>query len=76
MTNRPQISAGLAASIALLLLSFSHSHFHREAKNDGLQTLLEQVEHPTDDNLRDAGMVRTKLVTRRHLRKQRSCEMF
>jgi hypothetical protein len=27
-----------------------------------LEVLLEQVEHPTDDNLRNAGMVRTKLV--------------
>ncbi|KAJ7112172.1 hypothetical protein C8R44DRAFT_741877 [Mycena epipterygia] len=27
-----------------------------------LETLLEQVEHPTDDNLRDAGMVRVRLV--------------
>jgi hypothetical protein len=27
-----------------------------------LETLLEQVDHPTDDNLRAAGMVRTRLV--------------
>jgi len=27
-----------------------------------LDTLLEQVERPTDDNLRDAGMVRTRLM--------------
>ncbi|KAJ7462956.1 hypothetical protein FB451DRAFT_467725 [Mycena latifolia] len=27
-----------------------------------LEVLLEQVEHPTDDNLRDAGIVRTRLV--------------
>ncbi|KAJ6469325.1 hypothetical protein C8R45DRAFT_1078664 [Mycena sanguinolenta] len=27
-----------------------------------LEMLLEQVEHPTDENLRDAGMVRTQLV--------------
>ncbi|KAJ7115671.1 hypothetical protein C8R44DRAFT_793142 [Mycena epipterygia] len=38
-----------------------------------LETLLENVEHPTDDNLRAAGMVRTRLVGAR-LRKQRSCE--
>jgi hypothetical protein len=27
-----------------------------------LETLLEQVEHPTDENLRAAGMVKTRLV--------------
>jgi hypothetical protein len=27
-----------------------------------LETLLEQVEHPTDDNLRAAGLVQTRLV--------------
>jgi hypothetical protein len=27
-----------------------------------LETLLEQVEHPTDNNLREAGMVQTRLV--------------
>lgn len=27
-----------------------------------LQKMLEQVEHPTDENLRVAGMVRTRLV--------------
>jgi hypothetical protein len=27
-----------------------------------LDTLLEQVEHPTDDNLRAAGLVQTRLV--------------
>ncbi|KAJ7429478.1 hypothetical protein B0H11DRAFT_2406012 [Mycena galericulata] len=36
-----------------------------------LETLLEQVEHPTDGNLRAAGMVRTRLVGA-PLRKQRS----
>ncbi|KAF8185806.1 hypothetical protein K438DRAFT_1765592 [Mycena galopus ATCC 62051] len=30
-----------------------------------LEMLLEQVEHPTDSNLREAGMVRTSLVGRR-----------
>ncbi|KAJ7491828.1 hypothetical protein B0H11DRAFT_2228628 [Mycena galericulata] len=73
------ISAGLAASIVLLLLSVPLSLFHAEANKDEqdipmegtgflhaiwlyrnhpeLDTLLEQVEHPTDDNLRYAGMV-------------------
>lgn len=27
-----------------------------------LETLLEQVEHPTENNLRVAGMIRTRLV--------------
>jgi hypothetical protein len=27
-----------------------------------LSTLLDQVEHPTDENLREAGMVRVRLV--------------
>ncbi|KAJ7133326.1 hypothetical protein C8R44DRAFT_849457 [Mycena epipterygia] len=40
-----------------------------------LETLLEQVEHPTDDNLRAAGMVRTRLVGAQ-LRKQSSGESF
>ncbi|KAJ7089121.1 hypothetical protein C8R44DRAFT_892497 [Mycena epipterygia] len=39
-----------------------------------LETLLEQVEHPTDDQLREAGMVRTRLIGGR-LRKQRG-ELF
>lgn len=30
-----------------------------------LETLLEQVEHPTDENLRAAGMVKTRLVGKR-----------
>jgi hypothetical protein len=30
-----------------------------------LETLLEQVEHPTDENLRAAGMVKTKLLGER-----------
>ncbi|KAJ7479499.1 hypothetical protein FB451DRAFT_1239109 [Mycena latifolia] len=37
-----------------------------------LEALLPQVEHPTDDNLREAGMVRTRLVGR----PQRSRESF
>jgi len=30
-----------------------------------LETLLKQVEHPTDENLRAAGMVKTRLVGKR-----------
>ncbi|KAJ7454393.1 hypothetical protein FB451DRAFT_1408310 [Mycena latifolia] len=77
------VAAGLAASIALMLLSLPCSllkhgaHDDREPPIDGtgtlhtiwlyrnhpeLETLLEQVEHPTDHNLREAGMVRTRLV--------------
>ncbi|KAJ7469680.1 hypothetical protein FB451DRAFT_1400506 [Mycena latifolia] len=40
-----------------------------------LETLLEQAEHPTEDNLRAAGMVRTRLVGPR-IRKTRSVESF
>ncbi|KAJ7883795.1 hypothetical protein B0H13DRAFT_2537894 [Mycena leptocephala] len=40
-----------------------------------LDTLLEQVEHPTDDNLRAAGMVQTRLVDER-VQKERSNESF
>ncbi|KAJ7710620.1 hypothetical protein B0H17DRAFT_1324277 [Mycena rosella] len=75
------VAAGLAVSIALLLLSLPSSLFHwrNEAdfsvdgtsmlqsiwlyrKHPELEALLEQVEHPTNDNLRAAGMVRTTLV--------------
>ncbi|KAJ6491161.1 hypothetical protein C8R45DRAFT_1138236 [Mycena sanguinolenta] len=81
------ITAGLAASILLLLLSLPHSLFPggptSEDDNihiDGtgilhaiwlyrnhpeLETLLEQVENPTTDNLRWAGEVRTRLVDTR-----------
>ncbi|KAJ7836625.1 hypothetical protein B0H13DRAFT_2422813 [Mycena leptocephala] len=40
-----------------------------------LDTLLEQVEHPTDDNLRTAGLVQTRLVGER-VQKERSNESF
>ncbi|KAJ7710706.1 hypothetical protein B0H17DRAFT_1173615 [Mycena rosella] len=40
-----------------------------------LETILEQVEDPTDANLRQAGMIRTRLVGGR-LRKHKSCESF
>jgi hypothetical protein len=72
---------GLAASIALLLLSLPSSLFAAKDNSalpiDGtgilhaiwlyrnhpeLETLLEQVDHPTEENLRDAGMVQTRLV--------------
>ncbi|KAJ7437394.1 hypothetical protein FB451DRAFT_178349 [Mycena latifolia] len=90
------ISVGLAASIALLLLSLPYSLLHRDKENDRdlpldgtgilhamwlyrnhpeLEKLLEQVEHPTNDNLRSAGMVRTRLVGRQ-IRRRRSCESF
>ncbi|KAJ7454375.1 hypothetical protein FB451DRAFT_1517922 [Mycena latifolia] len=40
-----------------------------------LETLLEQVEHPTNDNLRSAGMVRTRLVGGRwQMGKRGHCE--
>ncbi|KAJ7827736.1 hypothetical protein B0H13DRAFT_2438961 [Mycena leptocephala] len=40
-----------------------------------LDALLEQVEHPTDDNLRSAGLVQTRLVGGR-VQKERSNESF
>ncbi|KAJ6503709.1 hypothetical protein C8R45DRAFT_924052 [Mycena sanguinolenta] len=88
-TDAKQISVGLAASIALLLLSLTYSIFHiwhrdrsmqeEEANTqlDGtgilhtiwmyrdhaeLGAILEHVEHPTDNNLREAGMVRVRMV--------------
>ncbi|KAJ7907415.1 hypothetical protein B0H13DRAFT_1879674 [Mycena leptocephala] len=36
-----------------------------------LETLLEQVEHPTDDNLRAAGLAQTRLVGRRVQKERR-----
>ncbi|KAJ7437403.1 hypothetical protein FB451DRAFT_1305719 [Mycena latifolia] len=90
------ISVGLAASIALLLLSLPYSlgnrgkEIDRDLPLDGtgilhamwlyrnhpeLEKLLEQVEHPTNDNLRSAGMVRMRLVGRQ-IRRRRSCESF
>jgi hypothetical protein len=41
-----------------------------------LEALLPQVEDPTVHNLREAGMVRTRLVSRVDLRRRRSCESF
>ncbi|KAJ7873964.1 hypothetical protein B0H13DRAFT_2348828 [Mycena leptocephala] len=40
-----------------------------------LETLLEQVEHPTDDNLRAAGLVQTRLVGE-HVQKEGRNELF
>ncbi|KAJ6491072.1 hypothetical protein C8R45DRAFT_1213169 [Mycena sanguinolenta] len=81
------VTAGLAASMLLLLLSLPHSllpggptsddddiQIHRISllhaiwlyrNHPELETLLEQVEHPTTDNLRWAGEVRTRLVATR-----------
>ncbi|KAJ7486745.1 hypothetical protein FB451DRAFT_1534777 [Mycena latifolia] len=91
---RLDVVAGLAASIALMLLSLPYSLFSGGAHEDSdlpmngtgilhaiwlyrnhpeLETLLEQVEHPTDDNLREAGRVRTRLIRRR---KQKGNESF
>ncbi|KAJ6491133.1 hypothetical protein C8R45DRAFT_928960 [Mycena sanguinolenta] len=84
------VTAGLTASILLLLLSLPHSRFPgRPTSNDNdiqidgtdilqaiwlywnhpeLETLLEQVDHPTTDNLHWAGEVRTRLVATRKKR--------
>ncbi|KAJ7461339.1 hypothetical protein B0H11DRAFT_2312814 [Mycena galericulata] len=77
------VSVGLAASVALLLLSLPTSLVNTGSGGDShtpiggtgilhsiwlyrnhpeLEILLEQVEHPTDQNLREAGMVQTRLV--------------
>jgi hypothetical protein len=40
-----------------------------------LETLMDHVDHPTDKNLREAGMVQTRLVGG-NLRKRRSCGSF
>ncbi|KAJ7711552.1 hypothetical protein B0H16DRAFT_1628097 [Mycena metata] len=77
------ISAGLAASVALFLLSLLPSLFLKNRRRDTdvpidgigmlhaiwlyrnhpeLQTLMEQVDEPTEANLREAGMVRTRLI--------------
>ncbi|KAJ6549424.1 hypothetical protein DFH09DRAFT_1169263 [Mycena vulgaris] len=93
---RLDLSAGLVASVALLVLSLSSSLFNGSAKKDSdlsidgtgilhaiwlyrnhpeLETLLEHVEHPTHDNLRQAGMVRTRLTTGQ-VRKRRRSESF
>ncbi|KAJ7825562.1 hypothetical protein B0H14DRAFT_2596512 [Mycena olivaceomarginata] len=89
-----QITAGLAISIALILLSLPFSIPCKHAKPeidipiDGvgilhaiwlyrnhpqLETLLKQVDHPTDNNLRAAGMIRTTLIGG-GLRRRRSSE--
>ncbi|KAJ6486335.1 hypothetical protein DFH09DRAFT_1291576 [Mycena vulgaris] len=72
---RPNVSVGLAVSIALILLSLQFSppgtaengvpiegtgilhSIWLYRNHPELPKLLEQVEHPTDDNLRKAGMV-------------------
>ncbi|KAJ6483053.1 hypothetical protein DFH09DRAFT_1106960 [Mycena vulgaris] len=72
---RPDVSVGLAVSIALILLSLQFSppgtaengvpiegtgilhSIWLYRNHPELPKLLEQVEHPTDDNLRKAGMV-------------------
>ncbi|KAJ7108130.1 hypothetical protein C8R44DRAFT_857713 [Mycena epipterygia] len=86
------IAAGLAASIALMLLSLQFSLLPKDLASaddipiDGtgilhsiwlyrshpeLEILLRQVEHPTNQNLREAGMIRTRLVGR-ELREKRA----
>jgi hypothetical protein len=40
-----------------------------------LDTLLDQVEHPTDDNLRAAALVQTRLVGER-VQKERNSQSF
>ncbi|KAJ6605554.1 hypothetical protein DFH09DRAFT_1121575 [Mycena vulgaris] len=93
---RLDLSAGLVASTALLVLSLPSSLFNGSAKKDSdlsidgtrilhaiwlyrnhpeLETLLEHVEHPTHDNLRQARMVRTRLTTGQ-MRKRRRSESF
>ncbi|KAJ7227522.1 hypothetical protein C8J57DRAFT_1730886 [Mycena rebaudengoi] len=88
------VSAGLAASIALSLLSLrfsivskSEKHSNEDISIDGtgllhaiwlyrnhpeLSALMEHVEHPTDDNLRAAGMVRTRLLAGSVHKRERS----
>ncbi|KAJ7822834.1 hypothetical protein B0H14DRAFT_3731117 [Mycena olivaceomarginata] len=91
---RVDITAGLAISIALILLSLPFSIPCKHAKPeidipiDGvgilhaiwlyrnhpqLETLPKQVDHPTDNNLRAAGMIRTTLIGG-GLRQRRSSE--
>jgi hypothetical protein len=88
------VSAGLAASIALSLLSLrfsivstSEKRSNEDISIDGtgllhaiwlyrnhpeLSVLMEHVEHPTDDNLRAAGMVRTRLLAGSVHKRERS----
>ncbi|KAJ6556350.1 hypothetical protein B0H19DRAFT_1377089 [Mycena capillaripes] len=84
------ISVGLAASIALLVLSLPDVLYDGGANGTPIQgtgllhaiwlyrnhpelhTLLEQVQEPTNDNLRRAGMVRTRLVGGNMRKRERS----
>jgi hypothetical protein len=96
VANTYQVAAGLAASMALLLLSRPASVFQKGGQGDSdipiegtgllhaiwmyrnheeLKSLLPHVDNPTTTNLREAGMVRTRLVAGQ-LRKRRSCESF
>ncbi|KAJ7907416.1 hypothetical protein B0H13DRAFT_1879675 [Mycena leptocephala] len=77
------VSAGLAASVILMMLALASLRGQNEdddlplngtgilhaiwlyRNHPELEKLLEQVEHPTDENLRAAGMVETKLVGKR-----------
>ncbi|KAJ6450765.1 hypothetical protein C8R45DRAFT_1223984 [Mycena sanguinolenta] len=82
------VSAGLVVSITLTLLSLPKAD--KDIPIDGtgilhviwlyrnhpeLNTLLEQVEHPTDKNLREAGMFRIRLMGG-GLHRRKSCEAF
>ncbi|KAJ7674473.1 hypothetical protein B0H14DRAFT_3178118 [Mycena olivaceomarginata] len=92
--DKLQTAGGLAASVALFLLSLRYSLFSKSHKYqtdnpiDGtgvlqaiwlyrnhpeLETQLDQVDNPTETNLRKAGMVRTRLVGAGQ-RSQESCE--
>jgi hypothetical protein len=75
-SNASQVSAGLAISIILFLLAQGSTDDHDIRVNGTgilhaiwlyrnhpeLDTLLVQVEYPTDDNLRSAGLVQTRLL--------------
>ncbi|KAF7364609.1 hypothetical protein MVEN_00330100 [Mycena venus] len=41
-----------------------------------LERLLEQVEYPTDESLREAGMVRTRLAAGQHVHRYRRFQLF
>ncbi|KAJ7325388.1 hypothetical protein DFH08DRAFT_1028130 [Mycena albidolilacea] len=92
--DKSQTTGGLAASVALFLLSLRYSLFSKSHKPetdnpiDGtgvlqaiwlyrnhpeLETQLNQVDSPTETNLRKAGMVRTRLVGAGRRRRE-SCE--
>ncbi|KAJ7216101.1 hypothetical protein GGX14DRAFT_562541 [Mycena pura] len=87
------VSAGLAASIALMIIAYSTSILtragieERELPIDGLgvlhaiwlyrnhpelETLIDQAEYPSTQNLREAGMVRVRLVDGGISRRRRS----